>query len=287
MNNKKLVSIIGILIIISVGGIFMMKKGSQTVSPDILSITSPVFSVSGTVEKVNGGIISIVVNQNTLPPMTQPIPPVNPPGAVVTISPTSVPKKLTYTVKISDKVMITRPPLMIPLLLATPKPPDMQKLSIKDINIGENVSIQSSTDLRLLSGNTFEAVSVSMIALSNSINGKITSVESDKIKVKTSMLGEKEYTVTISNETEISRYLPMDKDNPMPKPEKLSLSDLKKDMQVTVYTNVDVTKEQNVTALRIDPMMTLPVVEPVVPSPISASPVTTISPSSPPLTISP
>ncbi|PIV08615.1 hypothetical protein COS52_01745, partial [Candidatus Roizmanbacteria bacterium CG03_land_8_20_14_0_80_39_12] len=42
-----------------------------------------------------------------------------------------------------------------------------------------------------------------------------------------------------------------------PKTEKLTLSDLKKDMQITVYTDADVTEGIKFNALRIEPMMTV------------------------------
>jgi len=268
-----------------IGGFLFIKTGTiglkpgsltqtKTISPDILYLTQPVYSFSGVVEKT--GSDSILVTQNvTLSQMMPPgMPPAIPPGANITISPTQTPKKLSYTVKITDKTTITRPAMNVPLLLVTPKPPQMQKLSVKDITVGETVSIQTNTDLRTLSGNTFEAVSINLPQIQNSIMGTITSIENGKITVKSTMPGaqEKEITVTVSADTEISRYLPPDKENPMPKPVKLSFSDLAKNMQVTVYTDVDVTKQSSVTALRIEPSNTAVPMAPPIISPVLETP---------------
>jgi hypothetical protein len=284
-SKFKVLLILFVVLLLStlvIGGVLFTRKGAtglkpislgQTISPNILYLTQPVYNFSGVVEKT--GSDSILVSQNvTLSQMMPPGIPLS--GANATIPPTQTPKKLSYTVKITDKTTVTRFSMNVPLLLITPKPPEIPKLSVKDIIVGETVSIQTNTDLRTLSGNTFEAVSINLPQIQNSIMGTITSVESGKITVKPAMPGaqEKEITVTVSADTEISRYLPMDKDNPMPKPEKLSFSDLTPDMQVTVYTDVDVTKQSSVTALRIEPSsisapMAPPIISPALETPTS------------------
>jgi hypothetical protein len=236
MNRKKLVGIFGILIIISIAGIFLMKKrqslpARQTISPDILYLTDPAHYFSGVVEKIEGNTILVS-------------------------SPSSQQKKISFTVKISDKTTITRNPPDIPFSFITPKPPVEQKLTIKDIKIGENITVRTDEDLRTFSQNQFEATSITLPDRTKTLQGKITNVGTDRITM-IAETNKKEYAVMLTADTEISYLLPpdpLDKDQ-IQKPVKLAISDLKKDMSVVVYTDVDLEKVQIFTTLRIEPIL--------------------------------
>ena len=107
----------------------------------------------------------------------------------------------------------------------------------------------------------------------NTLNGKIVNVTNSTLTLKAfapvaAAPQEKEYTIHITQDTEISRNVydtnmtPGEPPTP-PKPEKLTLADLKTDMRATVYTAEDVIETQTLTALRIEPMAsTSPLIKP-------------------------
>ncbi len=260
------------LIFILVGGaIFLIGKNkiisslepkntSETVSPYILFLTNPVYSFSGKVEKVSGN--NIVLKSEAMLNQTEFIPPdmdINNGG---TPYPTPIRKLLTYTVVITDKTIIRQPPSnIIPYLDQQRKSASEKKLTIKDIEIGSAITVNSKVDLRTLKDNTFEAVSVDLPHKQNSISGKILSVENGYLVVENDMpmprlpeateaeVDIKDYKVFVSDNTEISYA---DNLNPE-KPVFLSLKDLKKGMQVTVYFDITKSNYPEYYALLIRP----------------------------------
>lgn len=259
---------------------------------DILFLTSPVNSFSGKVTKVEKD--SIILTQKMMLPL-----PFNPPAhiaagnpATTAPIPTPVSKDITFKVKIAPATQITRPVVSIPYLLISVTPPVPAKLTISDIKPGQMVSVTTNTDLRTLSGNEFEANFINLPSIINTLSGKITAIGDNIITLRAfppvSMYDmqaqsaqppkEEEYRVQITTDTEISRFGPPApfKEGVMPKPaepEKLSLSDLKSNQQVTVYTDVDVTAMKSFKALRIEPPAEMP------PAPVPVSPILSPTPS--------
>ena len=105
---------------------------------------------------------------------------------------------------------------------------------------------------------------ISLPQVANTLNGKIINLEGSVLTVKgfaQTMAGitEKEYRISINSDTEISRMIFNPNINPgelptAPKPEKLTIGDLKNDTQVSIYTAEDVIESQILTALRIEPV---------------------------------
>ncbi len=281
--NKKLLAatiLLGLVFIITL--IFLVVKKqiylspslspAKTVSPNILFITQPVTTFSGTVDSVSGNVITVsrmmTLSQTNYPqPGSKPA--VNP-----SPQPTPVTKKITFRVKITSNAIINLPPAMINYLFLTPTPAPAPKLTISAIKAGQTVTITSTTDLRT---NTSGIITAAAILLNEptAVNGKITAVTGNVLTVKgtafllvpppdpmafPSISKEATYTVNVTGNTEISRYKPV---TAVPTPgqvpptlekEKLSLADLKPGLQVTVYTDQDITASQNLSALRIEPL---------------------------------
>ena len=258
MNHKKLVviGVIALLLLMALMAVdYQKKKGTNgyTISQNILSITQPVTSFSGIVEKIEGNRLFVT-------------------------------QKVTYQVIVSDKTQIYRPmtPYIVYLFKTVLSDPGQdftmpaQKSTIKDIQAGQYITIDSQVDLRTLAGTSFEAVTITLPQKIITLKGKITRLEGNTLTVKafvsttTSTPQEKDYTITITPDTEISRltYPPTPEGTPYPTPEnsilnpstpptpeKLSPSDLRMDMQVTVYTDTDVTTSLTGNALRIEPVI--------------------------------
>jgi len=218
-------------------------------------------------------------------------PPVANPNTQTTpyIPPTPITKTLTYKVKVTKTTTFSRPANQVNYLLVTGTPVPPPALSVKDIAVGQTITVSSAKDLRTLASDEFEAISISLPPITTTITGKITAVDAQNntlvlkamppagpMQQTTQPSGEVEYLITVSPQTEISRLKPAEaaKEETIPKPpqaEKFSLSDLKVDMQATVYTAVDIASNQKFTALRIEPVIPLPTATILVPSPLPPS----------------
>lgn len=138
--------------------------------------------------------------------------------------------------------------------------------SIHDINIGQSVYIYGLLNSKkaLFSAEKIEIVSPPQIAIKGEIVNKVDNIlivdgipyppqsatdDSKKPLIK--------YTIYVQNDTEISRMIPISNTEPIKPPgkAKLTLSDLKKNMNVIIYTNIYVTGIQSFTAFRIEPVI--------------------------------
>lgn len=234
-----------LFIFTSFGSSKSLLKKSGSISPNILYLTKPVTSFSGKVEKIAGN--KITVSQQ-----------------LTSSNPTPQTTTIAYLVTITDKTQIIR--LSSP---GSPPPADSQP-TIKDIKAGQLIMVNTTNDLRTMTGNKFEATTVSLPPVINILNGQIISLEENVLTIKGTAVipalpdfvnnlstapQEKDYRISLTPDTEISQssFIPTNPGEP-PQPlknEKLSSSDLKKDMQVTVYTAQDVNENSELTALRI------------------------------------
>jgi len=246
-----------------IGYSILIKKSSskKSISPNILLITQPVYSFSGVVEKIEGNTLTLTQKVTEQLPI---IPPQINPNTPVSPFPTPKTIILTYRFLITDKTQISRPPTYINYLFKNTPPPPVPKLTIKDIKVGQSINVYTQTDLRTFTGNTLEATSISLPPILNTLNGKVLKIEKNTLTIKAfppfipdpstspQPLQEKEYKIIFTEETEISRM------NQQGAPEKLSLSDIKKDTQINIYVAEDVTQNQKLTALRLEPIISLP-----------------------------
>ena len=250
MKNKKSSVLIGISVFILgillgvIYSIFYPIKSSEKISPNILFLTQPVNMLSGKVEKISGNVATISIVS----------------------SPT------TYQVLITDQTKIIKPQAYVN------SPAQSGKLSIDDIKIGQYITVNSSVDLRTLSGNRIEATVITLPGVFNTLSGRITDINtgfltlttfapptSSEILIRMNPFppAGKKFMVKLTGATEILQY-PSSAPNlvtnlqPPTAPKKLSLADLKPDMPVTIYTDKDISNSQNLTALRIEPMMAPP-----------------------------
>lgn len=206
-----------------------LKVDNKSISPNILYLTSPVNSFTGVVEKKEAN--SITVSRTT-------------------------PHKLTYTFVINKNTSFLRPPVSVPFLFATPIPVKEKKYQFDDVVVGSTVTVSVTADLRLLKMPIVEAHNIFLSNAVNMFTGNIIEIKERSISFKTTK-GE-EIIVGVNDQTEISRYVftppQPNQSQPPIRTERLVLTDLKKDMQATVYTDQDILTGKNLTALRIDPI---------------------------------
>ncbi|NCO98518.1 hypothetical protein COY59_03790 [Candidatus Gottesmanbacteria bacterium CG_4_10_14_0_8_um_filter_37_24] len=272
-------------------GFFLAQKKSgvpSNVSKDILYITNPVNNFNGKIDKIQGN--EVWVSQSISQPVNYAPETVTDPNKQAVI-PTPATKTITFKVKIDDKTNISRAPVFVPYLIKQVEPSNPPKLSVKDLKVGQNITINTSTDLRTASSNEILATGIQLPPISNSINGKVTKVAGTTIVIKavppmmpgesTEAPKEKEFTIEVNQNTEISRYSQPEAvkegETAVPKPptpELVKLEDLKVDMQITVFADVDVTTNTKLVALRIEPMLIpeAPVQTPAVTGPAEVIP---------------
>lgn len=280
MNRNKLLIAFTLLFVILIAIILVLfnksalfgkltaPESKKIISPDILYLTSPVHSFSGKVEKIEENIITVskkVISNEIIPTM-------NPDET--TPMPTPSLKTLTYKVTVTPNMTFNRMPIHVPYLFISPTPPPQKEYTIKDLSVGDYININTDIDLRTLNTYEFQANHIEMPESISNISGTIVAVNNNSITIKAQlpprdgiMPGdyneatepkEKEYVVTITKDTEISRYKEPAAE---PIPLKLTINSLKKGMVVFIYSGVDISKTQSFEALRIEPSIQEPMPE--------------------------
>jgi hypothetical protein len=280
MNAKIIIPLVLFVIALPLSVFLFLKWSDQNtsdkrpVSQHILALTQPVMSFSGVVDKVDGHIITLT---QVLPPTDPALIPPATTNLALPPSPTPAPSPLTYQVVVSDQTQISQPPTQgVNYLFKKNVPPDPLSLSLTDVVAGLYLTVSSKEDLRTLTDDSFEAIMITLPEQIIYLNGKITGVKGNELIIKASPPAlldprlpataqqDQEYTITITPDTEISRMSVGVGLNP----ERLSLSDLKADMQVAVYTGTDVTQGTQFTALRLEPMQAPALLAPPLAPPI-------------------
>ncbi len=268
-----------------------LKTATTTISPDVLYLTNPVFSFSGTVESISGNTITLS-RTATLQTNQMMMPALNAPGSPADNK--TITKKLTYKVTVDAKTTINRPSNIInaPIPLAQPGsanqpaalPAAPASLTIKDIQVGEVVTVNSSTDLRTLQGNNITATTIMLAPKLMSLSGTISAIKGNILTISsygTSMMpGEmptaKEYSVTVADTTQITKRTMSADPAKMATPEKISLHQLSVGQQVNVTTDSEITTKTKAKALKIEvSAMVLPIMPPANLPAAASSPVST------------
>lgn len=272
-------------ILLAGGGYFFYQKGDNifgkktTVSslPDILFLTSPVTEFAGKIDKISDNAIWVSGKYTITPPPTPPNNPTALPGQIITVPPLPPTKTFTYKVNIAAHTIINRSDTAVIYLFKKGTPTPTPPLTIKDMRVGQLASVYTTSDLRALKQNEFDAYTVKLEPLNNIITGKIATINTrDGIIVLKAILPIKpdpgqptpspkeiEYAISVTEDTEISRLGPTevpkgDVTAKPPQPVKFQLSDLKTGIEITVYTDSDVIESQKLKALRIEPPLIPP-----------------------------
>lgn len=286
MNNKLLFLPLAIIVIISVstGGYLLWKKGTGTqANPgnpinDVLYLTNPVTDFSGKIDKISDNSIFVSGKYTITPPPTPINAPTNVPGQVITVPPIPPSKILTYKVNVQPYTVISRPESPVKYLFKITTPTPSPKLTVKDMKADQIVSVSAMNDLRTLKSAEFDASLIKLLPITNIISGKIVSINvKDGLIVLKAIQPirpgtneptpekpkEVEYAISVTSDTEISRMGPIPtpaKATSTPKPAEpleYQITDLKKDIQITVYTDSDVIENQKLKALMIEPPIDL------------------------------
>lgn len=255
------------------GGLILSKGLPTALSSNILSLTSPVYNFSGQVQKIDGD--TLLITQTVAAPPVVPAP-----GAGS--NQTEKPKTVSYNVKVSQSTNITRQAI-VPVNAPSPSSASgiltapATTLSINDIKVGDFVSASTDQDLRVLSGNTINAISVSIAPAQTSLMGQILKIDGNVVIVLGSPVGPalgmftgpQEYQINLSNNTQISRRSGS-------RTSRINVSDLKVGQQVNITTTQGLTSEASNEADAIEvvetPNLAPPISAPPPPSSSSAQP---------------
>lgn len=215
------------------GGLILSKGLPAALSSNILSLTAPVYSFSGQVQKIEGD--TLVITQTIAAPPLAPAPGTD-------NNQTEKPKTISYNVKVSQSTNITRQaivPVNAPVpasasgIIAAPA----ASLSINDIKVGDLVSASTDQDLRTTSGNSFNALSISLAPAQTALMGQVLKIEGNLLTVLGSPVGAalgmpvgpQEYRINLTDSTQISRRSGS-------RTSKINASDLKTGQQINITT---------------------------------------------------
>lgn len=232
---------------------------NRSVSPHVLQITLPVYSLIGVVNTINGTTISLDFYPTSF---AQP----GKDRAVISYRATfdeSIP--VTYIANYTDFDVTKN--------INT-------KATVADLIKGQKIMVSSTKDLRMLTQNEFTATSIQILPPSYQISGIITKISGKIVTINGHAIDpmlpaplqemtaqssdQKIYTVEVTPNSEIILSTVAF--------EKLSLKDLKQNMKVTVSTNQDAFQSQELSALRINVYQNeIPVANPLLNKPASGS----------------
>lgn len=254
--------ILPLIILLLVLVIVLVKNLRHRVSSDILYITPPITSFAGIIEKIESN--SIIVKQIFNPSLSSGLPT----------------KELSYKIVVKPETNIFKPFGSVPYLFKTVMSTPLRKTTFVDLHVGEEVNITTNADLRLLEKAEFEAATISYVFPAiNSFNAKIIDIsQSGETAVltvdasprashtpnqpTTTIFPTIQYEILITSNTEISKLVIPITSKKKPEPKILSVSDLKKEMDIAVYTEGDISQERMVKALLIQPIDKTPPLPP-------------------------
>jgi len=253
----------GLAVLGFVGLGFAGSGASQNteISPDILIITPSVYALSGKIEKIEGNNFKfqakIVQRTRGLRMLRTP----DQPGPR-----TQDPVMLDYEFLVSSNTAIRRDFAPVPYLVRKSTGTQAPPANYDKPREGDIAQVTSEVDLRLIAQRKFVARNIQLFSIPNSVRGNVVNIKGNTIFLhgaifsnspgSTQMEPDKEikdYEVTVTKETEISR---MDSSPASIQPAQIKsfkMSELKKDMALTVYTDADVSSSVRFKALRIEP----------------------------------
>lgn len=218
MNQKKLVLVVALIFLLI--GILMLKNPSPIPTTRILQLTTAVYSISGTITKVEKNAIIIKFNS------------------------------LIYKVKIGKKTQMIQPTFIIPYVFKS-QVTIGPKLEFNNLEVGNNVAIDTDKDLRILQKPEFEAKSITLTSpISRIITGVVKEVDDNKMIINGSISAfippgptakPADYAITFSSDTEIT-----DTAN-----KKVSAKNLVKNLNIVAYSMTNFSLHKNGSALKI------------------------------------
>ena len=272
MSDQKKAIIITLVTLVAIAAFmgydFLQKKNIpkqctiptylQNLSPNILSITRPVTTYTGFVEKIEGNIIT--VNQYGEPLIAH--------SLVLSPTPSTERVNMKYKVTITPKTPLVQIDAM-PFYLFKVEPTKTQPtpITLKDIQVGSTITFETGVDLRTLKSMQFEAMKATVTKKTYTYIAEIDRIEGNTLLMHTVVLDSqtgnfvaKEFEVLADeNITEVSHFNSQD-EKPPQKAIQPDYSELKYGMQITLYTDKDINEGSEVTALRIDPELNGPVI---------------------------
>jgi hypothetical protein len=245
MNTKtKYTLAITILILISAISYFALSNYNlKSKITNILTITSPTHAITGTIKEIDGDTVSLNLENSTSTDL--------------------------YKIKINEDTSFYQPTLYVNYLLSERVAINPQSSDINNLVIGQKIIVNSTNDIRLLSPSQILASSITTPLMINGITGQIMSINQSELiltatpptlpsnasAIETSdTQSEKKYTVKIDSNTEIS----LQSVDTNYRPIFYKLSDLKIGQDVLVYSLEDVVDSTDLTALRIEPIISSP-----------------------------
>ncbi len=164
--NKILILAVVVIMVINLAVIatFLIRR-NQSASSYALALTQPVMSVTGIVRQIEGKTVTVVY--------TSPV------------ALDGVNKQHQFSVSVPENAPISKTAATIPYAFRQADTlPVSTMITISDIRAGDEVTVQSQTDLRTLSSAAFTAAAINVNPKSNIFSGVVQSTSGNAITVK-------------------------------------------------------------------------------------------------------
>ncbi len=224
------------------------------ISSNILYLTEPVFYFSGKVERVENDsiILNRHIEKSLIPPFM-----LNAPVKFKALEP----KTISYKIDIDKDTRIIRTKnspdstSLFPLLSSGTQP-EIEIMQISDIKPGVMLTASTISDLRSLTKNEFKAYIIQLPSQKNHITGTVSKFSNNLIVLQAITFSPNAqpdiYNITITPETKIIQ-INNGKSISVP------LDTIKIGGIINVSIKEDANKTKNVTALQIEPSITVPI----------------------------
>lgn len=216
-------------------------SNSLNISPDILFLTSPVYSFDGVIDKTGTDSITVSkqVSINSIAMEAG-----NPALANPEI------RKITYTFSITPETRLDKISSFMPTFIPPSTPSATPQITLTDFKSGQSVSVISKEDLRTVTSGKTVAVSITKSAGTVTASGIISELTSNLLTLKAgppSLPEPMDIKISINSQTEIISGSGTTQ-------KKASISDLKQGTLVTIYTEDDMVSTPNPVAKGISLM---------------------------------
>lgn len=162
-----------------------------------------------------------------------------------------------YKVKITDKTVITGQILTVPQALLSLTPSQPKKIGLNDLKDGQGISVNTLADLRDKKITEFEATAVISSQVVTTIGGTLVDIKGSDLFLKAMAFRDPEdlkdakkaaslpiyKTYTVKTDKNTKFFLEL---------KKVGLNDLKKNAQIIVYSNSEITGREEIMAAYVE-----------------------------------
>lgn len=243
--------------LLTLGYLLVSPPAKSPVNKNILALTQPVTTFSGTVKQISGNYVTLdrMVTQ-----------PANENNTSVRITPTPAVMHIDYRVQITGTTHFNQTTDPIDYESKTGLPQSPLTPSVQNIRVNDWVTVTTKTDLRTLTGDTFVADNVTLPPIEKYLTGTVSGKEPNTLIIHGTAgtmvaaeqtqsalnISEQDFTVTMSSATKTVKHIySADIKQPVVTAA-VPWDGIPTGTHVTVYTDKPITGDSDITAVYVE-----------------------------------